>query len=967
MSKLALGVFAILVAALLATPIVGTHAATLEQNNFQLSVIPLAPKLPADGKEYFVTIQLQTSSDGKPAEAPHDINTILSTSDASIVSIQSHAVIPAGESLITATISTTEKAGNIELTALAEGVRSSITSLSTVRPDSLEPSKLAVYAGSGAFVPDPALAGRMYVQLLNSADVPAVAKAPVTVYLSSSDSKIGTVPKQVSIPAGATGVSVNFTPTFLQGTTAVTADANGLTPGRTTVSTAGPIGSKLVVEFAPPSMPAPEGFYSAFTVQVRDSNDVPVKASHKISISLSSSDTDVAKVPGSLTIEPGSSYVLGKIQSGGNIGSSTVTASAQGFAAGFATVNTVAHTEALADAPKRISAYAIPSVIVPDSREKAIVIVQVTDTSGNPYSFQYHHYISVFTSSSDPNVGAIKGSLVSDVTYATTSFQASFYQGKTTITASKDGYLSGQATLNTKGSVPVALQVVQMPAVVVANGKSSATLVVSLLDEKGKPVTTQSDVLVGLSSSEQDVASVEATEMILAGKSSVQVEVETTTKAGITTITATAPELASSSVSFKTTGSSGEASPYDLAVSAIPRLAADGKTYDAVFVRLQDSGGNPVPAREDVHVALSSSSGAAGSVEKSITIEKGALFKVAKFTATTTSAKFKIAASAQGFGTVEADLETTVQPLSVALSSPLPSKASFDNIPVSADVYSGAAPLQGATVRVGGLYANTTLAITNEGGHAESRYVPGQPGRNTITITATKPGYELKSINYDILLEQTIDVNIYAMTEGGNSVPLQAQVSGSSGTKTLNIAPGLPVKVENIEWGLHRVSVPAQLTTADAKYEFVQWSDGVQQNSRPLNVIDGSTITAVYSAQYLLQVSSSKGATTGTGYYAEGDKATISVSPQTISGFPVDSSFSGWSGGAVVAASSPATEVVVDGPKSVRAEWADSYVKLFGIVAAAGAGGFAAYYKVIKPKRDAAEKVKAPDLDWYKS
>jgi hypothetical protein len=81
----------------------------------------------------------------------------------------------------------------------------------------------------------------------------------------------------------------------------------------------------------------------------------------------------------------------------------------------------------------------------------------------------------------------------------------------------------------------------------------------------------------------------------------------------------------------------------------------------------------------------------------------------------------------------------------------------------------------------------------------------------------------------------------------------------------------------------------------------------------------------------------------------------------------VDSSFSGWSGGAILAPSSPATEVVMDGPKSVRAEWADSYVKLFGMVAAAGAGGFVAYYKVIKPKRDAAEKVKAPDLDWYKS
>jgi hypothetical protein len=258
-----------------------------------------------------------------------------------------------------------------------------------------------------------------------------------------------------------------------------------------------------------------------------------------------------------------------------------------------------------------------------------------------------------------------------------------------------------------------------------------------------------------------------------------------------------------------------------------------------------------------------------------------------------------------------------------------------------------------------------TSAATGESGHAESHYVPGQPGRNTITITATKPGYEQKSLSHDIMLEQTVDVNVYAMTEGGNPVPLQAQVSGPTGTKALSINPGLPTAIEDIQWGLHSITVPEQLATADAKYEFVQWSDGVRDNSRPLNVVNESTITAMYSAQYLLQVSSSKGAAMGGGYYAEGEKATISVSPVTLTGFPVDSSFGGWSG--AVSAKSSEAEVLMDGPKSVKAEWADSYLKLIGLVGAAGASGFLAYYKVLKPRKEAAEKVKVPDLDWYKS
>jgi hypothetical protein len=960
--------FGFAVGLLLANPAINAHAATskLLQDNFQLSVIPIASKLPADSKEYFVTVQLQTPKDSKPIEAPFDIPVTLLASDATIIAIQNEIVIQKGESMANATIVTTEKAGNVEITALADGVRSGITSINTVRLDSLEPSKLAIYAGSGSFVPNPSIVAKMYVQLLNSADVPAVSKTPITVYLSSADTRIGSVPKSIVIPAGVTGTTINFTPTYRQGTTTIVVDSNGLAPGQVSVSTEGPLASKIVVEFAPSTMPAPAGFNSAITLQIRDSNDVPVKADQEIAIKLSSSDTDVAEVPSYITIKPGSSYALGKVESNGKIGAATITASASGLVSGFATVNTVAHTEASAGASKKITVFAIPSVIVPDNNEKATVVVQITDSLGNAYTSQQHLYYSVFLSSSDPTVGTIDKSLHSDMTYATTTFKSSFQSGKTTITASGDGYSSGQALLNTKGSVPFALKITQMPNVVVANGEPSTSVILSLLDEKEKPIASQGDVVVSLSSSDQSIASVEATEIIAAGKSYVAVEITPTLRAGQTSITASASGLASSSVEFKTVGSSGEASQYKLGISAVPKLSADNRTSDAVFVQLQDSSGNAVPAKTDINVMLSSSSSMAGSIDSHIVIAKGSSFAVAKFTTTTTPIKFKVTASSPGFATVETNQETTVQPLTIVKSYALPSKTQFDTVPVAVDVYSGMFALSGAKVEIGGLNANVTSGLTDENGHVESSYVPTLPGRNSITIAASKPGYEVKTESSWIQLDQLVDIRVDATTEGGRQIELNAKVTGPSGSRNVAVkATSAALAFENAKWGTYRISVPDKLTLSDARYEFAGWSDGMTENPRSIDIIDDSTVTAVYSAEYLLQLSSDKGIVSGGGYYAEGETAIVSISTTEITGFPLDSSFGGWTGD--VRSSSSTMNVLMDGPKSINAEWQNSYLKLFGMVGAVGAAGVITFIKVIRPRRKAQEKARAPDLDWYKS
>lgn len=956
---LGLVILATFAASIAASPASPAFAQSTGQTEYQLAVIQMASKLPADGGKYPIWIQLQTVKDSSPVQAPYDISVTLSTSDESVLVAQDVAIIKKGESIVAATIETTKNAGAAEVTATAEGVTFGKSGISTVTLGSLEPSILSIDAGSGKFIPNPSFPGKLYVQLLNSANMPAITKKELTVYLSSSDSSIGSLPAFVKIPAGSSGVLTDFTPTFEQGSIVLTASANGFAPSEVEVETVGPVGSKLVVEMAPTSMPSEKGFYSFFTVQVRDSSDTPVKVNKATTVTLTSSSTNVVEVASQITIPSGSSYAIGRIYSKGTAGSAIVSASAQGVVSGSVGVNTISDNWADVNASKKINIFVIPSVITPDTKENANVIVQVTDTSGRWYSYKNYYYNGIKLYSYDPSVQITSGFLTSEATFAV-GYATSSSEGKATIAASYTGYSSGSATLNSQGLLPVALELAQFHNVVLANNVPTNSVIISFVDKDGDPTFAQKNIIVALSSSNQDVATVEPSEYIAAGQSYTLVEVRPTSKAGTTTITASAQGLAASSIDVKTVGTTGDSSPYQLGIKTIPEPLADGRTYEAVFVQLQNAAGNPVPANSDVRVTLSSSNINVASVENSITVKAGSSFGIAKLTPTTTPGKFTISASSTGYATVSTEVETSAQPMTIVRTSDLPRSASFESIMVGVDVFAGGQPLENAIVQVGGEGADATQSVTDENGHAESLYVPTEPGRKQIVVTVTKPGYKLTTASYPITLEQTVNIYAEAKTEAGKPIAVQAKI----GTKTINVKAGAPSGLEDTKWGTYKITVPNEFSTANAMYSFVSWSDGVTQNPRTEEIIGDKGFTAIYAAEYLLTATTETGTIVGTGFYPEGQNAVISISPTSINGFPIDKSFAGWSGDVRIA--SAQAEILMDGPKTVKADWNTSYLKLLAILGAAGGGGFVAYYKFIKPKKEAKEKARAPDLDWYK-
>jgi hypothetical protein len=922
----------------------------------------MASSLPADGGEYPVWIQLQTEREDRPIQSPYDMSIRLSTSDDSVIFPVNSPTIMRGESLVMATIKTTSKAGAAEITAFSDGVNFGAAKLNTVSQSLLEPSILAIHAGSGKFIPNPGFPGKIYVQLLNSENVPAATKTHLTVFLSSSEPRIGTVPFQVTVPAGSSGILADFTPTFEAGTTKLTASANGFTPSQVEVKTAGLSGTRLVVEVAPKAdIPAPFGYYSFFTVQIQDSSGIPVRAEKPLTVTLSSSNTNVIETIGHITIPTGSSYVMESVKSKGTVGSATLSASAQGLETGALSITTRSENWADPDDQKLITVSALPSTVASDSAESSNIIVQVTDSQGRPFSFQSHHYTGMNMYSSDPAFVLESPFLKPEATFAVGAVKAQF-DGISAVSVSKGGYSPGSTAVEARGLSPTGVEISQLHKVVLANNAASTSVLVSTVDSKGNPVPARKDVFISLSSSQQDVATVEVAEVIPKGQAYALVEV-TAVKAGTTTLTASSQGLAGSSLELKPVGSTGDSLSLKLGIKAPSKMLADGRSYNSVFVQLQNSAGNPVPAKSDIVVNLSSSSTRTASVQNNVTIKSGSTYAAASVTPTSTPGEFALSASSTGYTTVSTKIETSAAPLTIVRAFELPRTAPFEGMRVAVDVVAAGLPVADALVKISGIAAETVETSTDANGHAEGMYIPTQPGRNSIDVTVSKAGYSLTKVSYPITLDQTVTLLVSAQTEAGKQIAVQAKM-GASSFKTVSVKAGVPTGLENVKFGTYITEVPTQFTSSGARYEFVSWSDGVTQNRRADNVIYDTGLTAIYAAEYRLSATTELGIVTGNGYYPEGEVANLSISQTRFDGFPVDKSFAGWTGDVSIASANAG--ILMDGPKNVTAKWETSYLKLMALIGAAAAGGVVSYFKVIKPKRESVQKARAPDLDWYK-
>jgi hypothetical protein len=120
------------------------------------------------------------------------------------------------------------------------------------------------------------------------------------------------------------------------------------------------------------------------------------------------------------------------------------------------------------------------------------------------------------------------------------------------------------------------------------------------------------------------------------------------------------------------------------------------------------------------------------------------------------------------------------------------------------------------------------------------------------------------------------------------------------------------------------------------RYHLTGWNaNGIPSDSTEFTVTENLTLTAIYTHQFLVTISSPFGKSTGSGWYDAGSPAAISVTtsasaPGLLGQLGVRTVFEHWSGDH--SGSEARSTVFVDSPKSIHAVWSYDYGILFPLV-----------------------------------
>ena len=410
--------------------------------------------------------------------------------------------------------------------------------------------------------------------------------------------------------------------------------------------------SKLKIYVGPTSVPADDNTYNCIFVQLQDSNGNPARAVHDTTISLSSSVTNIGTVDPSITISTGSTYGTANFYSTFTPGTTTIAATATGYATVQASVTTVGPN------PTQISVYGFPSILPAGEDSYNALLVQLQDSSGSPAKAPKGG-IQITLSSSNVNVGDVTPSVTisEGQTYTTATFTTNGAVGQAIITPVSSGYVSKQTTITTRDIMePTQLKIFTGSTKVLAEKNAYNHIAIQLQDDEGNVAVASSDIIVTLSSSDQTIGTTETQITIPQSKTYALATLNTTYKAGTTTITAAATNLTAAQQTISTIGFT----PSTLAVYCVPAtLPADSSSYEIIQVQLQDSQGHPAKDPvANVTVSLFSSQPEIGEVSSTLTIPFGKTHATGEFTVTNAPGSSSVTAQASSYTTGQGTITT---------------------------------------------------------------------------------------------------------------------------------------------------------------------------------------------------------------------------------------------------------------------------------------------------------------------
>jgi hypothetical protein len=343
------------------------------------------------------------------------------------------------------------------------------------------------------------------VSLIDSNGLPSAALSNLTVFLTSSQTNIASVPNNITIPAGSEYVVAKAKTTPTPGTTAITASSHGLASSYAQLTTDTPSGfpSKFKV-FVSPSDFLRRADIGTVRVELLDAAGFPSKAITPVTALLFSSNVSVASLDqGSLTINPGNIYATGTFHSTSSSGQAVITATSTGYGSGYAIVTVVPRNYCPSSCgPSKLLLKLVPGTLPTDGRTYSALEVGLATNLGEPAISSSNTIVQLSSDTpgvvSVPDFVTIPAGNISVLAPLTTSS----LQGIASITASSSSLVPGNLSVRTVIPAPSKLQAyVAPPSSFVSSAGNSPILVIQLQDSDGNPARARNVTDITVTSS----------------------------------------------------------------------------------------------------------------------------------------------------------------------------------------------------------------------------------------------------------------------------------------------------------------------------------------------------------------------------------------------------------------------------------------------------------------------------------
>ncbi len=420
----------------------------VEAQSPKITINITPPIINADGQTHeIITIELRTFND-MPFLAPEDLVIQLTSSNLDVGTIQNMVTIEKGTTFSKAEFTTKKNSGITIITATSLGFETGQAYLQVLRSNF--DANLEVYASPNSMPATVGDEGVITVQILDSSGSPFKAIDDIDIILTSSNHSVCTVTRDVTIPKGENYVTTTFRISGSRpGQTLISALAQGFGPGNDVVNTFNVTRSPtaLAIFFGPESIIPDETEHASVHIELQDQFGNPQRASTTTTIYLSSSNTNIATIEDTITINSGEFKGTATVITQNLEGETIISAQSSGIYPDYETLNIRGQVPTILGMDLR------PNVLISDGSSNEIITVQVLDDEGNPV--EAGEDIEILLSSSNSAVGVVPETITIEAgkSYATSEFTSQGGSGETSIIASTMGIapVTGQLAAITLG------------------------------------------------------------------------------------------------------------------------------------------------------------------------------------------------------------------------------------------------------------------------------------------------------------------------------------------------------------------------------------------------------------------------------------------------------------------------------------------------------------------------------------